>query len=88
MRYRFGELVLGGNLRFQSDSYVDFANTAELNSFVTADLNASYRYKDVTVSAFVNNVFDRKYFSNGYIDPNGAVRYFVQAPVNFYVAVS
>lgn len=87
-QYRINSLTVSGNIRYQSDSYIDFANSTKLNNFTTADINARYEYGDVVFGAQVNNIFDNKYFSNGYIDGAGTARYFVQAPAHVYFTVT
>ncbi len=88
IRYSVGNLSLGGQLHLQAPSYIDFANTTKLNDYYVIDLNTQYTIDDVHFGVQLNNLLNRKYFTNGYIDGAGAERYFVQAPANVYLTVT
>lgn len=77
----------GIGLRYQSKSYIDYANTIELPDYFIVNLDASYRMGKLTLFAAVNNVTDRQYYTNGLITASGVPGYFIQAPVNFYGGV-
>ncbi|WP_343854854.1 TonB-dependent receptor [Fulvivirga kasyanovii] len=74
----------GIGLRYQSSSYIDFANENEIDDYLLVNWRASYKFKRVTLSAFINNVTDIIYYNNGYVDFDGTNKYFVQAPRNYY----
>ena len=74
--------------RYQSESYIDFANANTLPDFFTTDLSLSYQRKKWLFGIKVYNVFNTKYYSNGYVDYNGINRYFVQAPTYYNASVN
>jgi len=51
------------------DQYTDGANEHPLPDYTTLNVRLSYEKNPVILSVDVNNVFDRKYSSFGYIDP-------------------
>ncbi len=85
--YRRDRWVLGLAGRYQSGSYIDFANTALLDGYFLLNARAQYSLQRYTFSLFANNVTNAHYYNNGATDGLGNVKYFVQAPANFYVAV-
>lgn len=85
--YKYNRVHIGLDMRYQSQSYLDFANAHTLPAFWTANLQASYRLRHWLLGARVNNLFNAKYYSNGAIDYNGIKRYFVQAPTHFTVSL-
>jgi iron complex outermembrane recepter protein len=54
-------LTLGGDVAFVGERFSDYQNTSEdkLGSHVVANLNAQYRVGKVTVTGYINNLFDR-----------------------------
>jgi iron complex outermembrane receptor protein len=62
-------------------------DSSKLDSYFTTDLNLSYEittrsiFKSIVLNGLVNNIFDKKYVSNGamYGDPY----YYPQAGINF-----
>ena len=73
--------------RYQGKSTIDFANTATIGSYLLLNARAGYAYKRMEWSLFVNNLTNTHYYNHAYIDDNQTVRYFVQAPVNFYISL-
>lgn len=85
--YRYKNLRVGLNGRYQGESYVDFANSATLPDFFVLDASAAYRYQQITFSLRVNNLTNRKYYTNGQIDLDGVTPlYFRQASANYFLA--
>lgn len=74
--------------RYQSSSYIDFANDNALDSYFLVNWRGTYQFKNWALSVFVNNVTDIQYFNNGYVDYDGTNKYFIQAPRNFYGMLS
>lgn len=70
--------------RYQSSSYIDFANENEVNDYMLLNARASYKLNRFKFSAFINNLTNTQYFSNGYVDFDGSRKLFVQAPRNYY----
>jgi iron complex outermembrane recepter protein len=54
-------LTLGGDVAFVGERFSDYQNTSEdkLGSHVVANLHAQYRVGKVTVTGYINNLFDR-----------------------------
>jgi iron complex outermembrane receptor protein len=75
--------------KFVGEQYMDNLEAAnsKLDSYFTSDLNASYEFKtksifkSIVLSGLVNNIFDAKYVSNGYM--YGDPYYYPQAGINF-----
>lgn len=72
------------------DNY-ESANS-KLNSYFTSDLNVSYTiqtrsiFKSIIFNGLVNNIFDKKYASNGYM--YGDPYYYPQAGINFLLGAT
>lgn len=73
--------------RYQSGSFIDFANTAKVNSYFLLNGHIAYTVKAFDLAVFINNMSNSKYFNNGYVDIDGTKKYFVQAPANCSVSV-
>jgi len=59
-------------------------NFSRLNGYMSADMNISYTYKDFTVTAGVNNVFDKEYSEIGVCNSiTGAKNYYPSPGRNF-----
>jgi iron complex outermembrane recepter protein len=81
---RFSAAVSG---RCQGRSYMDFANTATLDSYVLVNGRFGYEFGGFQLGLFLNNITNASYFSNGYVDYDGSKKYFVQAPTNFFTTL-
>ena len=55
------QLTVGGNVAFVGKRFSDYANTPEdrLGSYAIANFNAQYRVGKVTMTGYVNNLFNR-----------------------------
>lgn len=84
--YRCKNLLLAVNGRYQSASYINFANDASIKGYVLLNARIQYILHRYTVSLFVNNISNTKYYNNGTVAADGTRQYFVQAPRNVYVA--
>lgn len=73
--------------RYQQRSFIDFANSNIVGSYALLNVRAEYLYKKIKAALFLNNITNTKYYNHGYVDFNGSGRYFVQAPVNYSVAL-
>lgn len=73
--------------RYQSSSFIDYANTQQIAGFFLLNSRASYLLGKFRFSAFVNNITSTNYYSSGYVDFDGSSKYFVQAPLNFHTSV-
>lgn len=84
--YRYKRFLLALSGRYQSESYIDFANTATIKGYVLLNARIQYSLDRYIVSFFVNNISATKYYNNGAVAGDGTLQYFVQAPRNVYVA--
>lgn len=69
--------------RYQSASYIDFANSQQIKGYFLLNARAAYQFKKWELAFFLNNITNTNYFNNGYVDFDGTAKYFVQAPINF-----
>ena len=63
---------------YVGSSYIDSTNGNKLLSYITADTKVSYEYKAMKIFLAIDNFFDRKYNSYGFV--RGATKYFNPAP--------
>jgi iron complex outermembrane receptor protein len=75
------------SLRYQHRSYIDFANSAEINGYLLLNVRAGFRFKGFQLALFANNLTNARYFNNGYVDFDGRAKYFVQSPINFFASI-
>jgi iron complex outermembrane recepter protein len=67
---------------------------AKLNDYFVQDVNISYSipfktiFKSIEINGLVNNIFSKKYNSNGADYGGGYVYYFPQAGINFLIGVN
>ena len=85
--YMLKRLSVSISARYQDKSFIDFANTAQVNSYYLLNARVGYDYRTYQFALFVNNITSTKYFNNGYVDFDGSKKYFVQAPANAYISV-
>jgi iron complex outermembrane recepter protein len=85
--YSRKKYLVGLSCRYQGKSFIDFANNAQINQYVILDARAQYNMKHFQIGFFVYNITNAKYFNNGYVDPDGTKKYFVQSPTNFYTSI-
>ncbi|SFW64227.1 TonB-dependent receptor [Chitinophaga sancti] len=84
--YQYKQLGLAVSGRYQDRSYLDFANTNTIGSYVLVNARAEYTLRGCTLSFFVNNITGAKYYNNGYVEADGTRKLFAQAPTNVYAA--
>jgi iron complex outermembrane receptor protein len=85
--YRYQRFLFALTGRYQSSSYIDFANETNIKGYVLLNTRIQYMLHRYVVSFFVNNISNTKYYNNGSVAADGTRKYFVQAPRNVYVAV-
>ena len=85
IRYSRDDLSISLSGRYQDKSFIDFANSTAINSYILLNSRVSYAFKGIEVTVFINNITNEKYFNNGYVDTDGSKKYFVQAPINYYL---
>lgn len=83
-KYNFVISISG---RYQYQSYIDFANSEKLDSYLLLNSRIIYGVGNFMISTSVNNITNSKYFNQGYVDFDGSRKYFVQAPTNFYTSI-
>ena len=69
--------------RYQSSSYIDYANTIKLPSFLVVNLEGSWHVNRFSVFAVINNLTNQKYYTNGLLAYDGKPRYFIQSAINY-----
>lgn len=82
--------------KYVGEQYLNNNETKEgkLSSYATHDLNISWElvpkkiFRSVLFSALANNIFDKKYVSNGVDYGGGAIYYYPQAGFNFLVGLT
>jgi iron complex outermembrane receptor protein len=75
--------LIGLSARYQDRSFINFANSAQVNQYVTLNGRVQYDIKGFQFGIFVNNITNTKYFNDGYVDTDGTKKYFVQSPNKF-----
>lgn len=84
--YSQNNITVSLSAKYQHRSYIDFANTSTVNGYFLLNSQVSYDYRNLQISLFLNNITNARYFNHGYVDLDGSKKYFVQAPINFYIA--
>ncbi len=82
--YIFNGFRIGLDARYQSSSFIDFANTLSLDDYLLLNAQLSYRFRGWEFRFMVNNLLNTNYYNQGYVDFDGLPKYFVTAPLNFY----
>jgi iron complex outermembrane recepter protein len=85
--YEHKNFLVAVSGRYQSSSYIDFANDADIKGYWLMNGRVAYNMKHYTLSFFVNNITSAKYFNNAYVDYDGTKKYSIQAPGNIYFAI-
>lgn len=69
------------------------APDSKLDAYWVHNLNIQYRlkkvspFKEIVLTALINNIFNEKYISNGYYAPEWGASYYPQAGINFLTGV-
>lgn len=88
VQFNLKKLILSTSIRYQSKSFIDYANTESVNEYVLLNARISYSYKRINFSAFINNILNSKYINQAYIDFDGRRKSFVQAPLNYSLTLN
>jgi iron complex outermembrane recepter protein len=80
------EFALSG--KFQSSSYIDFENSTKLPSFIETNMRFAYSIKEISIALGINNLTNTEILANGYMGIDGTPLYFVQAPRNYFMALT
>jgi outer membrane receptor protein involved in Fe transport len=90
----YAGLAAGLTIRSHKDIYLDDQNTTTLPDFTVADLKLNYNleFQSISTNLFfeILNIFDRKYSTDGFLDPAGTpglVYYFPAAERHFRVGL-
>jgi len=86
--YFYKRLTVSLNGRYQSRSYIDFANTTAINHYILINARVQYTIRSLQLSFFLNNLLNTKYYNNGYVDVDHTRKFFVQAPINYYISMT
>jgi len=86
--YSLKGLTISLAARYQHKSFIDFANTSLVNSYLLLNTRFAYEFQSFQVAVCVNNLTNSKYYNNGYVDFDGKNKYFVQAPLNFSTSIT
>jgi len=86
INYSIKSFLFGISARYQDKSFIDFANSTVLDDYFVLNASVQYKIKNFDITIFAYNITNEKYYSNGYVDFDGTAKYFVQAPVNFYLS--
>lgn len=73
--------------RYQSRSYIDFANIEIIKGYFLLNARVDYQWEKFIFGIFGNNLTNAKYFNYGYVDFDGSKKYFVQSGINFYGSI-
>ncbi|UOQ74995.1 TonB-dependent receptor domain-containing protein [Hymenobacter cellulosilyticus] len=84
--YQAGPWAFTLNGRYQSRSFIDFANSATIGEYALLNARVQFSTCHYQLTAFANNLTDTKYFNNGSVELDGTRKYFVQAPRNYYLS--
>jgi iron complex outermembrane receptor protein len=88
LAYDWKKWTFGLDARYQGSSYMDFANTTQLEDYILLNLQAAFHWRKWSFKVLANNVLNTRYFNQGYVDWDGSAKYFVQAPFNLHGMVS
>ena len=81
--FTWNKFSLSLDARYQGASWLDFANTEQLDGYFLLNARTSYQLGPVQLILRVNNLTNVSYYNNGYVDFDLTPKYFLQAPLNF-----
>lgn len=87
VEYQHKALLLAAQLRYQSESFIDFENKHTLPEYTQVDTRAAYEYKNWRLTVGAKNIFDKQILANGSVGSDGSPLYFVSAPRNYFIAL-
>ncbi len=87
-KYPKGDVLLfAAQMRYQSECFIDYANTYTLPAFFTADASITWQHRVLELSLRGMNLTNAKYYGSGALSPaTGLPAYFIQAPLNFFLS--
>ena len=78
-------LWVEASAQYRSESFLNFSNSVQLPSALTANVNLSAVWDAIQLSLFVFNVTNERVYSGGNVASDGERRLFVVAPLNILV---
>ena len=85
---RLSRFAVNMGARYQSSSYIDFANRYTLEAFTIVNAGASYKLDRLNLGVQVYNFTNQQYYSHGVLQFNGEPAYFIQAPRNYTLSAT
>ena len=85
--YACRNFTVAASVRYQDQSFIDFANTASVKRYTLLNARVGYNFNRFQLTVFADNITNVRYFNNGYVDVDGSKKYFVQAPTTVYAAL-
>ena len=85
--YLLNNLTINLSARYQSESYINFANSESIKDYFILNARIDYKIRNYYASLFVNNLTDAEYFNKGEINKDELRSYWVQTPRNVYVSL-
>ena len=86
VNYTIKHVEIGIDMKYRSKMYFDLPNQYQLDGAARFNLYATYDINNITIGANLNNIFNKKCFSNGMLGANGPL-YFIDAPRNCFIDV-
>lgn len=83
VEYTIGKVFVNVATRYLSKSYINLSNTETIPSYVLVNSKFGYKTKRYELSAQVNNIFDKLYYTGGYESKS----YFIGSPRSLYVTL-
>ena len=62
--YSHGNWVYGAEISYRDGYFASIDNAFETDSLTVVDLSLAYRFRDIAIRGFVNNVFDKSVLVN------------------------
>lgn len=81
--YKKNQITLSISGRYQQRSFMDYANTAYINSYFVCNARAGYTLNNTQFNLNIYNLTNTRYYNQAYIDVDGTKKYFVQSPLSF-----
>ena len=88
LSYPIKAFTISLDARYQSSSYIDFANEEKIDGYVLLNARVRYALKKFSATVFLNNLNNKQYYNNGYVDFDGTPKYFIQAPFHIFTALT
>lgn len=87
LSYRENRWSLALNARFQSASFLDFANTVTLDGYAVLGARVGYTRGNARIGLRLENLTNARYFNHGYVDFDGSAKYFIQNPLGGFLSL-